>query len=81
MTAGAALLNPLGIRGELNLGGVWMEPIPDDLREQYGLNAYWKILLMPNLWITPGAQLIFDPTFNPEKDSVTIGQIKARLFF
>jgi hypothetical protein len=25
--------------------------------------------------------VIFDPTFNPQEDTVTIGQIKARLFF
>jgi hypothetical protein len=26
-------------------------------------------------------QVIFDPTFNPQQDTVAIGQIKARLFF
>ncbi len=81
VTAGVALLKPLGIGGELNLGGVWADPIPDDLRQQYGLNAYWKVLLTPDLWITPGVQFIFDPSFNEEKDLLTIGQIKFRFFF
>lgn len=81
VTAGAALLRPLGIQGELALGGVWMEPIPDKLRDQYGLNAYWKVLLTPNFWITPGVQFIFDPSFNEDKDLLAIGQLKFRFFF
>ena len=81
VTAGAVFLNPLGVAGELALGGVWADPIPDDLREQYGLNAYWKILLTPDLWLTPGVQFIFDPSFNEDKDQLTIGQIKFRFLF
>lgn len=81
VTAGVAFLNPLGGGGELNLGGVWAQPIPNELRNQYGLNAYWKILLTPDVWITPGVQLIFDPSLNPDKDLLALGQIKFRLFF
>jgi len=45
------------------------------------VEGYWKFLLLPNMWVTPGVQVIFDPTFNPQEDTITIGQIKARLFF
>jgi hypothetical protein len=81
VTTGAALLDPFGIEGELAIGGVWAGPIPDKLRDQYGLNAYWKILLTPGLWLTPGIQFIFDPSFNEDEDLLTIGQIKFRFFF
>jgi hypothetical protein len=80
-TAGLAVLKPFGLRGEIGLGTSWAKPKKDNLGSQYGVEGYWKLLLLPNLWVTPGVQVIFDPTFNPEKDSVTIGQIKARLFF
>jgi len=80
-TAGLAVLKPFGLRGEIGLGTSWAQPFKDDFRSQYGVEAYWKILLLPNLWVTPGVQVIFDPTFNPQEDTVTIGQIKARLFF
>lgn len=80
-TAGLAVLKPFGLRGEIGLGTSWAQPFSDSLNSQYGLEAYWKLLLLPNLWVTPGVQVIFDPTFNPQEDTVTIGQIKARLFF
>ena len=80
-TAGLAVLKPFGLRGEIGLGTSWAQPRDSDLRSQYGMEGYWKLLLLPNLWVTPGVQVIFDPTFNPQEDTVTIAQIKARLFF
>jgi hypothetical protein len=80
-TAGLAYLKPFGLRGEIGLGTSWAKPKKDALRSQYGVEGYWKFLLLPSLWVTPGVQVIFDPTFNPGVDNVTIGQIKARLFF
>ncbi len=87
VTAGGAFLKPLGIRGELGLGFVWMQPGPnpllltDDPRDQYGLETYWKLLLTPDLWVTPGVQFIFNPSRNFATDFVAIPQIKFRLFF
>jgi carbohydrate-selective porin OprB len=80
-TAGLVVLKPLGFRGEIGLGTSWKQPISDRLQSQYGVEGYWKLLLLPNLWITPGVQVIFAPSFNPQHDTVAIGQIKARLFF
>ncbi len=88
-TAGAAYLRPLGINGEVGLGLLWMQTFPDlkigpvvvDKQNQYGLDAYWKILLTPNAWITPGLQILVDPAFNPTADVVTIPHIKFRVFF
>jgi hypothetical protein len=80
-TAGIAYLKPFGLRGEVGLGTSWAKPKKDALRSQYGVEGYWKFLLLPSLWVTPGVQVVFDPTFNPQQDTVTIAQIKARLFF
>lgn len=80
-TAGLSVLKPFGMRGEIGLGTSWAQPFNDALRDQYGVEAYWKILLLPSLWVTPGVQVIFDPSFNPQESSTVIGQIKARLFF
>ena len=87
VTAGGAFLKPLGIRGELGLGFVWMDPVSDPLlgtpnpRDQYGLETYWKILLTPDLWVTPGVHFIVNPSRNFSTDFVAIPQIKFRLFF
>lgn len=80
ISAGVARNDPFGIDGEVAVAGAWSEPIDGNLRDQYGLEAYWKLLLMSNLWITPGVQLIIDPTFNPTNDSFAIYQLKFRLF-
>ena len=81
VTAGGAFLKPFGMRGEIGIGATWADPIDNALRDQYGVEAYWKILITPSLWVTPGVQFIFDPTFNPDTDTIGIYQIKARLFF
>ncbi len=80
-TAGLAVLRPFGLRGEIGLGTSWAQPFRDSLNSQYGVEGYWKLLLLPNLWVTPGVQMIFDPSFNPREDTIAIGQIKARWFF
>jgi len=80
-TAGFAVLKPFGLRGEIGVGTSFSQPRLDILDSQYGVETYWKILVTPSLWVTPGVQVIFDPTFNQSEDTITIGQIKARLFF
>ena len=77
---GVAYVKPLDIRGELAMGWSWGRPIQPGLRDQTGMEVYWKILLTPDLWLTPGVQVLFNPTFNPAVSSVTVPQIKLRLF-
>ena len=86
VTAGLAYLNPLNITGELSLGLMWTQPIQDIFpgsgqRNQSGIDLYWRMLITPNLWITPGVQVIFNPSFNPGVDTVYIPDIKFRLSF
>ena len=88
-TAGVAYLRPADVRGELALGVNWGQPFDsfdeaapvfEDLRDQYGIETYWKLLLTPDTWITPGVQYIIDPTFNTEVDSLFIATLKLHLF-
>ncbi len=90
VNAGIAVLRPLNIGGEIGVGATWAEPIDgvtlagipqrQPMKDQYGVELYWKILLTPDLWITPGVQFVVNPTFNPSTDSVVIPQFKLRLF-
>ena len=80
INVGTAYINPLKIEGEVAVGASWASPIEDGLRDQYGLEAYWKLLITPNFWITPGVHLLWDPTFNQETDFISIFQIKGRVF-
>ncbi len=81
VTAGGAHLSPLGIRGEMGMGLVWMKPHRVTLRDQLGLEAYWKILLTPNIWVTPGIQFIHHPSLNPTADNLVIAHIRFRVAF
>jgi hypothetical protein len=81
--AGAALLRPFGIRGEVAVAGMWSQPIKNIIpgsgqRDQYGIETYWNIALTPNTSITPGIQLIVDPSFNPRASFVAIPAVKFR---
>ena len=87
-TAGFAYLNPLDIRGEAAIGFVWSEPFEDTLgnaapgftaRDQYGYEIYWRMQLTPNMSLTPGVQVIYDPSFNLAEDVIVIPQIKFRI--
>ena len=81
-TLGAAYLNPANIRGELSFSLLYMNPIDEifpDARDQYGIEAYWRISLTNNIWITPGVHLVFDPALNPYHDFIAIPHLKFRI--
>lgn len=90
LNAGAALQRPFGVNGELALGATWSDPIDGmdiatlppgtELNEQYSFELYWKLLLTPDLWITPQIQYIIDPSLNPTTDSIVVPGLKFRLF-
>ena len=81
VAGGLAFLRPFHVNGEWSLGAVWAKPINRTLRDQYGIETYWKILFAEYLWVTPNLQVIFSPTYNTAKKVLAVGGIKLRLFF
>jgi carbohydrate-selective porin OprB len=83
VTAGAAYLKPFGIDGEAAASFLYMNPIEEifdgPVRDQYGLEMYWRIRLTQNIWITPGVHLVFNPALNQEQDLIAIPQLKFRV--
>jgi carbohydrate-selective porin OprB len=82
---GAAYLRPFDINGAVGLAALWTRPFKDIFpgsgqRDQYGLDAYWNIAVSPNSTLTPGAQLIIHPSFNPAADVVFMPTVLFRLF-
>ena len=79
-------MNPLNVRGELALGLMWTQPFKDIFpgtgqRNQTGVELYWRMLVTPNLWVTPGLQVVFNPSFNPGANTIYIPDIKFRISF
>ena len=50
-------------------------------QNQFATELYWRILVLPDLWVTPGMQLVVNPTYNSRSDVVYVPYIKARAFF
>ena len=86
---GLAYNKPLRFRGEAAVAYTWVESldgggcgiVPCNGETQSGIEAYWKLLLTPDLWITPGLQVAINPAFNPEADVVWIPTFRFRAFF
>jgi len=83
VTAGAAYLNPFKLRGEAAISLLYMNPIDeifaDPVRDQYGLEMYWRISLTNNIWITPGVHFVINPSLNPDDDFVVMPMFKFRV--
>ncbi len=83
VTAGAVYKNLLKVNGETGVGFYYMNPIDEifgeEARDQTGIEAYWRMQLTRNIWVTPGIQFVFNPTLNPEDDFVAIPHFKFRI--
>ena len=83
VTLGAAYLNPLGVKGEASASLLYMNPIEEifdgPVRDQYGFETYWRILLTQNIWISPGLHMIVNPALNQEHDFIAIPHLKFRI--
>ena len=82
-TVGVAYQNLASVRGEAAISLLYMNPIDeifaDPVRDQYGIEAYWRISLSNNIWITPGIHFIFNPSLNPDDDFVAMPMLKFRV--
>lgn len=80
---------PFGIKGEFLVELSWGKELdygdcgllPCDGRDQTMMEAYWKILVLPQLWLTPGLQMHIDPVNNPNTDLLWVPLFKFRTFF
>ncbi len=89
INVGGAYTKPLGIKGEAFLAFTWAQEldegqcgaVPCSGRNQSMMEAYWKILVFPQFWITPGMQMHFDPVNNPDSSFVWLPMMKFRVFF
>ena len=87
---GLAFNRPLNINGEVGLGATWGQPLKgvpliaapqnDPLKDQYGLEMYWRMLVTNDLWVTPGIQIIWNPAYNSNTDAVVLPGLKFRFF-
>ena len=53
-------------------------------QSQSDLELYWKILVLPDLWVTPGLQMLFNPSLFEGVQTpglVWVPTLRSRVFF
>jgi porin len=80
--------NGIGVPGsghQLGFGANWGKPNETlfgfDLDDQYTLEMYYRLQVAKELAITPAVQVLIKPALNPEKDTIWVAGLRARLAF
>lgn len=92
LNLGVAYNNPLNIKGEIAAAYSWGKAQdfgqcgvkPCSGQQQSDIEMYWKILVLPDMFVTPGLQMVFNPSLFEGVDTpglVWVPSLRARVFF
>lgn len=82
MSGGLGVLNPIGWKDDIfGIGFSWGEPSDTPSRDQYVVELYYRHQFTPKIQLTPGFQVIFDPSLNPDEDVIGIFEFRVRVVF
>jgi hypothetical protein len=59
----------------------WGDPSDKSLQDQYTMESFYRFQAGKHFQITPGFQLIVNPSNDPDSDVKTVFQIRARITF
>ena len=78
-------LQLLGSGSQLGFGANWGRPnetlFGADLDDQYAMEVYFRWQVAEEIAITPSVQLLIDPAFDPDEDSVWVFGLRGRFAF
>ena len=63
------------------MGLGWAEPADRSLRDEYVVEAGYKMALTPQLSVMPDIQVVIDPAENPTEDSLWLFSLRTILTF
>ncbi len=63
------------------VGGSWARPSVPGARDQWGLELFYRAQITPVIQLTPGFQLIINPSLDPSKDVVGVFQMRLGVVF
>ena len=79
---GAGIYNPFDrFSDSIGLGLSWGEPFGEDARDQFGIEAYYRVQLTNEIAVTPDVQYIINPARNIEVDSLWVFSLRVRTDF
>jgi porin len=60
---------------------MWAQPVDSSLRNQFGVETYWRLQLTERVQFTPDLQIIVNPTFRPTSDVEVVGGLRLLFSF
>ena len=68
-------------RDHMGCGVSWGSPPEKSLRDQYTSECFYRLQVTQILTITPDIQVTYNPSFNPDKDWVSVVGLRLRISF
>ena len=82
IVVGMGLEEPFGQNHDLiGVGFSWGQPTDSTLRDQYVLEAFYRLQVTPHTNLSPDIQLIFHPSENPAEETIIVGSVRLRTIF
>jgi len=82
LSAGIGLERPFKRTGDLvGLAFAWGQPQDRKLRDQYGLEAFYRVQVFPYIQLTPDLQVIFNPSKNRQDSTIVVLGLRTRVLF
>jgi len=79
IATGIGVISPFSRKDdECAFGFTWGKPSKKGLRNQYMLEAYYRLQLTPHFQVTPDIQVIMNPTFNHKNNVIGIFGVRVR---
>lgn len=82
VNSGLVFLEPFGWKDDrIGVGFVWGQPTDRSLKDQYGLELFWRWQITARMQLSPDIQIIFDPSQTEARQMVAVGGIRMRWIF
>ena len=82
IATGFGIEQPFGQDNDLiGVAFSWGQPSDRALRDQYVMEAFYRVQITPHTNLTPDLQLIFDPSENTAEETIVVGGMRLRTQF
>jgi porin len=82
ISTGIGFIDTFGRENDVaGLGLAWGAPSDKSLQDQYTMEIFYRFQVLNHIHVTPGFQLIVNPSNNPDNDVVAVFAIRARIVF
>ncbi len=79
---GVGFERPFGADDDVvGVGGSWSRPHVPGARDQWGLEVFYRFQLTPVIQVTPGFELLINPSLDPSEDLVGVFQMRLGIIF